>query len=533
MRFSRKSQSILLFCLACVAFTATFSIPDSGRASVGSFAKVGSLITRRFEPSATLLHDGRVAVFGGDPHDSFDPVPNIEIFDPADGKFKAAGEMAVPRSSSEAITLADGRVLVADGYGASEGNDYDGTRSRIVLGSSVGVSSSVDAIELFDPLQMTSAIVGTTEGLELGESIALLPNDRVLFIGRPITESHFVDGEIKKTFRPGWSQTFDLNTGEFLAPTPQIGVRDGGYVVSMDDGLVLLGGGSEWTGEVEKKLLSAEIFDPVSRSYTRTGDSVFTHESSSATKLPNGQILIAGGEDHESNGLTKTAELFDPTTGTFSRTGDMNVARAGHDAVLLGDGRVLVSGGDQPDFRSAEVYDYRTERFTRVGSMNGGHEDGAAVGLKNGSALFLAGGDWNGNIGRGAEVFDPNERAAIFGAPEIKIATWLARRHTVARVRMRVQNVGDIVADRVEICVNDYRYLFKSRFEQSEGFEHCRVDKKVPSGGWFSGSMTLTSKRPVKKGRVVDMSAIGSMKNSSDRFTIKVPVTLRKAPRSR
>ncbi len=58
----------------------------------------------------------------------------------------------------------------------------------------------------------------------------------------------------------------------------------------------------------------------------------------SATLLPNGQVLVAGG-------FSASAELYDPATGLWTSTGSMTTLRTGHSATLLLDGKVLVAGG--------------------------------------------------------------------------------------------------------------------------------------------------------------------------------------------
>jgi hypothetical protein len=71
-----------------------------------------------------------------------------------------------------------------------------------------------------------------------------------------------------------------------------------------------------------------------------------------ATLLPSGAVLIAGGGDDNS-----TAELYDPTTGSFSTTGGMEVGRSRHSATLLPGGSVLViGGGSYVGIASAELY---------------------------------------------------------------------------------------------------------------------------------------------------------------------------------
>ncbi len=64
----------------------------------------------------------------------------------------------------------------------------------------------------------------------------------------------------------------------------------------------------------------------------------------SATLLPDGKVLIAGGMRRNQD-FYKSAELYDPATGKFQPTGEMSIGRVGHIAVLLRSGKVLVAGG--------------------------------------------------------------------------------------------------------------------------------------------------------------------------------------------
>src|SRR4026208_390318 len=63
-----------------------------------------------------------------------------------------------------------------------------------------------------------------------------------------------------------------------------------------------------------------------------------------ATLLPNGKVLIAGGfrEEGTSEIAIASAEIFDPATNSFTPTGDMNEPRDGHTATLLPNGQVLI-----------------------------------------------------------------------------------------------------------------------------------------------------------------------------------------------
>src|SRR5262245_31315551 len=53
-----------------------------------------------------------------------------------------------------------------------------------------------------------------------------------------------------------------------------------------------------------------------------------------ATLLPNGQVLVAGGEGNGISALS-SAELYDPASGTWGVTGSLTTARYIHTATLL------------------------------------------------------------------------------------------------------------------------------------------------------------------------------------------------------
>jgi hypothetical protein len=100
-----------------------------------------------------------------------------------------------------------------------------------------------------------------------------------------------------------------------------------------------------------------------------------------ATLLPNGKVLIAGGN-------TASAELYDPATGTFTATSDMMAARTYHSATLLPSGKVLIAGGALLSPTSAELYDPSTGTFSPTGGMVQPQDGGTAVLLADGKVLI-------------------------------------------------------------------------------------------------------------------------------------------------
>jgi hypothetical protein len=133
---------------------------------------------------------------------------------------------------------------------------------------------------------------------------------------------------------------------------------------------VLLVGGLDDRGE---PLSTAELFDPDSDSFAPVGALIHARLEPTATLLPDGRVLIAGGLSQVvSNRTVATAELFDRQKGTFGPAGALQVPRHAHAAVPLPDGRVAIvgglDGGGRP-VQQVEFYDPALGAFVAGGNL--------------------------------------------------------------------------------------------------------------------------------------------------------------------
>ena len=152
----------------------------------------------------------------------------------------------------------------------------------------------------------------------------------------------------------------------------------------LNDGRVLIVGGLG--GGV-----SAELFDPTTRTFSRTGDLQVARASHTATLLPDGRVLIAGGYNCQFLGST---EIFDPAQGTFTLGPSMLQPRIDHLAVTLADGRTLMIGGQGGEslfLASAEVFDPVASKFTLTGSMSVPRASHVAALLPDGNVVVAGG----------------------------------------------------------------------------------------------------------------------------------------------
>ena len=192
--------------------------------------------------------------------------------------------------------------------------------------------------------------------------------------------------------------------------------RDSHTATLLPNGDVLIAGGEAGFGH---NLTTAEIYHAADGTFSTPITMNSEHVSHTATLFTSGplqgKVLIAGGDVFVSasgtNVPTAEAELYDPVANTFTATGSLNVARSSHIAVLLPNGKVLIAGGFNANNQaegSAELYDPATQTFSLTGATGFAESNPTGTGLANGGALELGG---TGTLGQDnhAQMYNPGD----------------------------------------------------------------------------------------------------------------------------
>lgn len=270
--------------------------------------------------------------------------------------------MREPRFDHDAVSLGDGRVLVAGGQRSGEG--------------------ALASAEIFEGGRWRAiASLGTRRA---GASLTQLADGRVLAIG----------GHDRSTWWPS-AEVWDPTTDRWSPIAPMHQARAYHAAVRLADGRVLVAGGSD-RGTT---LASAETWSPETGAWTPTTPMSGPRGGDSVALLGDGRVLIAGAAygDQRADDL----DLYDPQRDAWRAIrGPLGALEA---VVALPDGRALVLGHGQPsryvaDSRDARaaLWDPITERWTDAGSAGSAPwaRDPSVVALPDGRVVVAGGSRW-------------------------------------------------------------------------------------------------------------------------------------------
>ena len=274
----------------------------------------------------------------------------------------SAPDLPTPMGAPAVVTLLDGRVLVMSN------------------------SKQTNTALLYDPLGGTSVPVGP-----------MVSPDRMLGSAVRLQDGRvFVTGD-------GVSEIFDPTTLKFASVGPMVTARSFPELALLPDGRVLVVGGAQPGGST--RLHSAELFDPVSLSFSPTGAMSF--DGGPMGTLPDGRVFVASSPN---------TEVYDPRSGTFAFAGVI-LPGGVTGATALADGRVAIIGvTSATGFYSGGffgVWDLAGQTYREVWGGSQSHPLWSATTLDDGRVLVTG--------GRGAPwagVLDPaTEQMTTVGAP--------------------------------------------------------------------------------------------------------------------
>ena len=371
--------------------------------TTGTFTNTGSMLSPRYQHTATLLANGKVLIAGGYKFGTVAAMGTSELYNPATGMFSATGSLSVARYNHTATLLGNGKVLVAGGQG-----DF----------SSVGAYVDYATAELYDPAAGTFSATGSLSIARLAHSATLLSDGTVLVAGGYNHASGYTYLASAEVYEPA--------SGTFSAVAPMIDARYGHTATTLADGRVLprwrrrnrrralliqapmpsarvafsdqphRNGAGRRPGVVRRRARpylygNAAVFDPARLVFVPTGQPTAMREAGTATLLADGRVFLIGGLNLQNVPMIP-AEIYSPATGTFTSGALPITQREGHTATLLANGKVLIAGGGSCTvLSSTDVFDPTAGTFTASGSMASPRGRHTATLLSNGKVLVAGG----------------------------------------------------------------------------------------------------------------------------------------------
>lgn len=134
---------------------------------------------------------------------------------------------------------------------------------------------------------------------------------------------------------------------------------------------------------------------------------------SASILLPNGNVLVTGGEGGNPAEITNTCELYDYKANTWTYTANMNIQRFYHQMVQIDSNRVLVIGGYRE--KSCEIYNIKENTWSITDSLKQGRLFGFTTTLLNNGKVIIVGGLYQSEdlttryYLKDVELFDPTQ----------------------------------------------------------------------------------------------------------------------------
>jgi hypothetical protein len=283
---------------------------------------------------AVPLADGRVLIAGGVDNVGA-ALASAELYDPVTNAFTATGAMALARAGHAAARLGDGRVLVAGG--------------TTTLADPVQALANAQAsAEIYNPATGTWSAAPAIASRRLAPALTALADGRVLLSGG--FEVQVVFGLPIPIGSVAACQVFNGSTWSAAGAMRQARATHTFNTVLLGDGRVLVTGGASSGPDLTQAapLARAEYYTPAANAWTALPDMAAARATHSATRMPDGTVIVAGGATGTLANPTAIAgvQRFLPASNTWQALPDLTTTRAAHAAVVTPDGTLVVLGGN-------------------------------------------------------------------------------------------------------------------------------------------------------------------------------------------
>lgn len=381
--------------------------------SSGTWTRTAAMPSIHVGQSAALLPNGWVLVASGQTASS-------QVYQPAKNIWVSTGGTGATRRLQTMTALANGDVLLTGGGVASAVQFQHGDGPLVTLAPAsltfpavqVGARSGPRSVTVTNNgtadlhatgIRISGAAAGDLSATSTCIGVAVAPGATchvdVLFAptktGARTANVTLVDDS------PSPQQIavsgFGNGPNTWASTGPMATQRIGGVSVLLKDGDALIAGGYNPS---QSQLTDSELYNPMTRKFTQTGQLKLALADVSGTRLRNGDVLMAGGQT-QSAAPTATAELYDPAAGTWSFTGSMLQPGESLTQTMLSDGRVLVTGYSG---NGAEIYDPSVGTWKATSPMVAAAQLSTADLLSDGQVLVAGGFDQ----GTEAQLYDPS-----------------------------------------------------------------------------------------------------------------------------
>lgn len=244
-------------------------------------------------------------------------------YDPATNTWNPTRGGLLQLGAGAPVLLADGRALFSAGR-------MSGPTTWLLA-----------TAQLYDAVADTWTPVGNLTTARMSHTATLLNDGTVLVVGGQT-------GQRYTNYQPlGSAERFDPRTGQWTAAGTLRNPRTAHTATLLADGRVLVAGGWSTPDNYRQvPVLSAEIYDPATNSWTTAAEPLRTHGGgATAVQLPSGQVLLIGGGGNGQGPPTALAERYDPAQNRWTLSAPKPEWGNSNLGLLLADGRVLAFGG--------------------------------------------------------------------------------------------------------------------------------------------------------------------------------------------